>query len=122
MNRPEKLELPINRRRYERYEIDTGLQVTKLGVGQQGTIRGRSLSIGEAGIAGVFVTAWDVGTPVHIEFSVPVTSIPVRVAGVVRNHSHYRAGFEFVDLNSDQREIISKTCRALALLQGRKVR
>ena len=108
----EEHEALINRRRYQRYEIDTQLQVTLLCL-ERGTLRGRSLNISEAGIAGVFVTVWDVGTPVHLEFSVPVTSSPLRVGGVLRSHSGCRYGFEFVDLGPDQREIISKTCRTL---------
>src|SRR6058998_3399127 len=111
----EEHEALINRRRYQRYEIDTQLQVTMLSLEQRGTLRGRSLNISEAGIAGVFVTVWDVGTPVHLEFSVPVTSSLLRVRGVVRSHVGYRYGFEFGDLSPDQREIISKTCRTLAL-------
>src|SRR5712692_8298738 len=117
MNCAEKPKPLINQRRYERYEIDTPLHVTILGVEQRGAMRGRSLDISEAGIAGIFVTEWDVGAPVRLEFLVPVTSSPVRVGGVVRSHSGYRYGFEFVDLSPDQREIISKTCRTLALLQ-----
>ena len=110
-------ERQINRRQYQRYEIDTELRVAMLGLEQRGTLRGRSLNISEAGIAGVFVTVWDVGTPVHLEFSVPVTSSPVRVGGVLRSRSGYRYGFEFGDLSPDQREIIDKTCRTLALLE-----
>jgi len=107
MNCAEEHEPVMNRRRYQRYEVDTQLQVTMLGLEQRGTMRGRSLNISEAGIAGVFVAVWDVGTPVHLEFSVPVTSSPLRVGGVLRSHSGYRYGFEFVDLNPDQREIIN---------------
>ena len=110
-------ERQINRRQYQRYEIDTELRVAMLGLEQRGTLRGRSLNISEAGIAGVFVTVWDVGTPVHLEFSVPVTSSPVRVGGVLRSRSGYRYGFEFGDLSPDQREIIDKTGRTLALLE-----
>ncbi len=117
MNSAEEHDGPINRRRSQRYEIDTQLHVTVLGVEQRGTMRGRALDISEVGIAGVFVTVWDVGTAVHLEFLVPVTRKPVRVGGAVRSHSGYRYGFEFVDLSPDQREIISKTCRTLALLQ-----
>jgi c-di-GMP-binding flagellar brake protein YcgR len=106
-----------HRRRYQRYELDTQLCVTVLGEDHGGTRRGRSLNISETGIAGVFVTAWDVGTSVSVEFSVPVRSNPVRVRGVVRSNSGHRYGFEFVDLNPDQCEIIRKTCRTLALLQ-----
>ena len=110
-------ERQINRRQYQRYEIDTELRVAMLGLEQRGTMRGRTLNISEAGITGVFVTVWDVGTPVHLEFSVPVTSSPVRVGGVLRSRSGYRYGFEFGDLSPDQREIIDKTCRTLALLE-----
>src|SRR5207244_13156357 len=110
-------ERQINRRRYQRYEIDTQLHVVMLGLEQGGTLRGRSLNISEAGIAGVFVTVWDVGAPVRLEFSVPVTSNPVRVGAVVRSRSGHRYGFEFVDLTPEQREIINKTCRTLALLE-----
>jgi len=87
MNCGEEHEPVMNRRRYRRYEIDTQLQVMLLGSEQRGTLRGRSLNISEAGIAGVFVTVWDVSAPVHLEFSV------------------------------EQREIINKTCRTLALLE-----
>jgi PilZ domain len=117
MNCDAEHEPPINRRRYQRYEIDTQLQVTALGMEQGGTMRGRALNINEAGIAGVFVTVWDVGTPVRLEFLVPVARNPIRVGAVLRSHSGHHYGFEFVDLNPDQREIIGKTCRTLALLQ-----
>jgi len=113
----EEHERQINRRRYQRYEIDTELRVAMLGLEQRGTLRGRSLNISEAGIAGVFVSVWDVGTPVRLEFSVPVTSSPVRVGGVARSRSGHRYGFEFGELSPEQREIISKTCRTLALLE-----
>ena len=113
----EEHERPTNRRRYQRYEIDTQLHVTALGVEQRGAMRGRSLDISEVGIAGVFVPVWDVGTPVRLEFLTPVTRNPIRVGGFLRSHSGYRYGFEFVDLSPEQQEIISKTCRTLALLQ-----
>jgi len=112
----EDYERPINRR-YQRYEIDTPLNVTALGVEQRKIMRGRSLDISEVGMGGVFVAVWDVGTPVQLEFLVPVARNPVRVDGAVRSHSGYRYGFEFVDLSPDEREIIRKTCRTLALLQ-----
>src|SRR5437879_5892949 len=95
MNCAEGHELVMNRRRYQRYEIDTQLQVTLLGLEQRGTLRGRSLNISEAGIAGVFVTVWDVGALVRLEFSVPVTSNPVRVAAVASSRRGSRAGVCF---------------------------
>ena len=114
MNSVEQHASPL-RRRYPRYEIDTELHVTT--PDERATMRGRSLNISEAGTAGVFVTEWEVGTAVRLEFSVPVTSRPVRVGGILRSRSGYRHGFEFGDLSPEQREIINKTCRTLALLE-----
>jgi c-di-GMP-binding flagellar brake protein YcgR len=103
------------RRRYPRYEIDTELHVTT--PDERAAMRGRSLNISEGGTAGVFATEWEIGTAVCLEFSVPITSRPVRLGGILRSRSGYRHGFEFVDLSQDEREVIGKTCRTLALLQ-----
>ena len=117
MNSAEEHNRPTNRRRFPRYEIDTQLDTTTFGAEEGPVVRGRSLNISEVGMGGLFVTGWDVGTAVNLEFSVPVASRPLRVGAVVRSRSDYRYGFEFVGLNPDQREMISKTCRTLALLQ-----
>src|SRR4051794_17393441 len=109
-------EIQATRRRYPRYEIETELSATILGVARR-EMRGRSLNINEGGIAGVFATGWDVGASVSLQFSDPVATTPVRVKGVVRNRTGYRYGFEFVELTSQQQETISRTCRTLGLLQ-----
>jgi len=109
-------EIPGTRRRYPRYEIETELSASILGV-ERRQMRGRSLNINEGGIAGVFATGWDVGASVSLQFSVPVATTPVRVRGVVRNRTGYRYGFEFVELTPQQQETISRTCRTLGLLQ-----
>src|SRR5207237_8816935 len=109
-------EIPRTRRRYPRYEIETELSASILGV-ERRQMLGRSLNINEGGIAGVFATGWDVGTSVSLQFSVPVATTPVRVRGVVRNRTGYRYGFEFVELTPQQQETISRTCRTLGLLQ-----
>lgn len=80
-------------------------------------LRGRSLNINEGGLGGVFAKAMDVGSNVTLQFSVPVIARPVRVNGIVRNRNGYRYGFEFVDLTSEQRETINRTCKTLGLLQ-----
>ena len=117
MNRVQEQNPPPRQRRYERYDFDAQMQATMLGMEQRSPMRGRSLNISEAGMAGVFASDAEIGTAVLLEFSVPTTSSPVRVGGVLRNRSGYRYGFEFADLNSVQREIINKTCRTLALLE-----
>lgn len=108
---------PTNTRRHHRYELDTPLIARVVGASQTGITRGRSLDISIAGIAGLFPLGWDVGTTVSLEFSVPLTSSPMRVVAVIRYRKQYRYGFEFVELSAGQRELIDRTCHTLALLQ-----
>lgn len=115
MDQREQPERTTSTRRHQRYELETELKAAILGMEKE--MRGRSLNINEGGIAGVFVGGWEVGTSVHLQFSVPITSTPVRVRGVVRNCTGHRYGFEFTDLTAEQRETISRTCRTLGLLQ-----
>ena len=116
MDRNQQSDLPTTRRRYPRYEIETELSASNLGV-ERREMRGRSLNINEGGIAGVFATGWDVGSSVNLQFAVPVATIPVRVRGVVRNRTSYRYGFEFIELTPQQQEMITRTCRMLGLLE-----
>jgi c-di-GMP-binding flagellar brake protein YcgR len=117
MNYSEGRKGSIEARRFPRYEIDAELNVATFSAGDQRVIRGRSLNISEVGMGGLFVTGWATGTAVTLKFPVPVVSTPLSVAAIVRSCSDHRYGFEFVELNPVQREIVSKTCRTLALLQ-----
>jgi c-di-GMP-binding flagellar brake protein YcgR len=117
MNYSEGQEGSIEARRFPRYEIDTEIHVATFQREKQEVMRGRALNISEAGVSGLFVTGWEAGTVVNLKFFVPVVSHPLSVDAVVRSRSDHRYGFEFVELNPVQREIIDKTCRALALFQ-----
>jgi c-di-GMP-binding flagellar brake protein YcgR len=117
MNYPQGHQGSIEARRFPRYEFDTEIHVATFGEEKQQVMRGRALNISEAGVAGLFVTGWDAGTAVNLKFFVPVASNPLSVEAVVRSRSDHRYGFEFVELNPAQREVIDKTCRTLALLQ-----
>ncbi len=103
-------------RHYVRHELDTELSARLLPKEQE-PIRGRSLDISVAGIGGIFVTAWQIGTRVLLEFTVPVSKERLRVHAIVRNRCGYRYGFEFADLSDRERALIQKTCRVLALLK-----
>jgi len=116
MDGPRQFEPSTTQRRYPRYEIESELTATSLGI-ERREMRGRSLNINEGGIAGVFTSGWEVGAVVNLQFSVPVTGMTVRVGGVVRNRAGYRYGFEFVGLTPQQQETISRTCRMLGLLE-----
>ena len=115
MNRDLQPECPASARRYPRYEFETDLTATMLGMDRNEMARGCSLNINEAGIAALFATEWEIGASVHLQFSVPFSSAPVRVRAVVRNRTSYQYGFEFVDLTPEHGRTISRTCRMLGL-------
>ena len=102
------------RRRYERYDIDTEI-TARLSLDGPEIMRGYSLDISINGIAGVFATGWELGTRVWLEFSLPKCTGQMQVQGMVRNRSGYRYGFEFVNLSGKERLLIQRTCRVLAL-------
>jgi hypothetical protein len=120
MDQPHQPERTINSRRYPRYELETELKAI-YGMDHPRVelreMRGRSLNINEGGMGGIFVSGWDVGTSVALQFSVPIATNPIKVKGVVRNRTGYRYGFEFTDLTLEERETIARTCRTLDLLQ-----
>lgn len=104
------------RRQVERYNLDSQITAKLLPEGKE-EMRGHSLDISVAGIAGVFATGWDVGTHVLLEFPLPVCTERLQVEAVVRNRNEYRYGFEFINLRGRDRFLIQKVCRVLALLQ-----
>jgi hypothetical protein len=105
-----------NKRRYPRYDLDTEIKATMLALSGQEVAQGRCLNINEGGIGGAFATGWVVGTRVNLRFSVPSSTVPLLVQGVLRNRTSHCYGFEFVDLSAEQRGAIARTCRTLALL------
>lgn len=115
MNRDAQRKYSIESRRYTRFEFETDLTATILGLEPGEMARGCSLNINEAGMAGVFPTEWALGASVNLQFSVPFASAPVHVRAVVRNRTSYRYGFEFVDLTPEYRSTINRTCRMLGL-------
>jgi hypothetical protein len=107
---------PIGTRRYTRYDFDAHLQGCTISMLNRQTVLGRSVNINEGGMGGVFPVGWEVGAQVTLHFSVPVSTTPVVVKGIVRNRASYHYGFEFVDLMWEQKRIIARTCKTLELL------
>lgn len=68
-------------------------------------------------MAGIFSNGWDVGAHVNLQFSVPIRTAPLSVKGVIRNRSGYRYGFEFIELTLEQKQVITRTCTTLNILQ-----
>ena len=94
------------RRRIPRYPVAVPVDVTVLRTGSASSIPGRSLDIGEGGVAAVLAAELQTGEWVAVEFQLPNVGHSLQTKAVVRHHNQLRCGFEFLGLSRDQRVMI----------------
>ena len=78
--------------------------------GVQG-IPGRSLDLGEGGIAAILAGAVNPGDSVSIEFLLPEMGLGLHTKAVVRHHADLRCGLEFFGLSLEQQAMIRRWTR-----------
>jgi protein TonB len=94
------------RRRIPRYPVAVPVDVTVLRSGLPSSIPGRSVDIGEGGVAAVLAAELQTGEWVAVEFQLPTSGYSLQTKAVVRHHNQLRCGFEFLGLSRDQRYMI----------------
>lgn len=98
--------LPNVRRRIPRYPIAVPVDITVLRSGVPATIPGRSLDVGEGGVAAVLSGELKAGEWVAVALQLPDAGQPLHTKAVVRHHGQMRCGLEFLGLSRDQRYMI----------------
>ena len=96
------------RRRIPRYSVAVPVDVTVLRSGLPSNIPGRSVDIGEGGVAAVLAAELQTGEWVAVEFQLPNVGYSLQTKAVVRHHNQLRCGFEFLGLSRDQRYMIRR--------------
>ncbi len=94
------------RRRIPRYPVAIPVDITVLRSGASASIPGRSLDLGEGGVAAVLAAELQLGESVGVQFHLPNAGQVLQTKAVVRHHNHLRCGFEFQGLSADQRSMI----------------
>jgi len=89
-----------------RYGAQMPLDVTVLRSGIPDTLPGRSLNLGEGGVAAVLAGELLPGEAVGVELQLPLAAEPLRTRALVRHHNKLRSGMEFVGLLAEQRAAI----------------
>lgn len=105
-----------SRRRVPRFALQAPLDVTILRSGIPDTVPGRSLNVGERGLAAMLAGELEPGETVGIEMRLPLIADPLRTRAMVRYQDQLRCGLEFVGLSADQRASIrdwAKDARAM---------
>jgi TonB family protein len=95
-----------HRRRIPRYSVAIPVDITVLRSGAPASIPGRSLDLGEGGVAAVLAAELQLGEWVAVEFQLPNSAQALQTKAVVRHHNQLRCGFEFLGLSGDQRSMI----------------
>ncbi|MFZ0758440.1 MAG: TonB family protein [Candidatus Sulfotelmatobacter sp.] len=95
-----------SRRRWLRYRVQALLDVTVLRSGIPDTLPGRSIDLGEGGVAAVLAGELLPGEAVGVEIRLPLVADPLRARALVRHHNKLRLGLEFVGLTAEQRAAI----------------
>ena len=96
------------RRRIPRYSVAIPVDITVLRSGAPASIPGRSLDLGEGGVAAVLAAELQLGEWVAVEFLLPNAGQALQTKAVVRHHNQLRCGFEFLGLSGDQRTMIRR--------------
>jgi TonB family protein len=102
MQRPNQ----TSRRRGPRYRVQAPLDVTVLRSGIPDTLPGRSVNLGEHGVAAVLAGEVQTGEAVGVEIRLPQAVEPLRTRALVRNHDKLRCGMEFTGLSAEQQAAI----------------
>jgi len=102
-------------RRAPRCPLAVPVRITVLHPGNAYSIPGRSLDLGEGGIAVVPAGELRTGDPVGVEFLLPDLGLGLQAKAVVRHYGALRCGFEFQQLTRHQQALIREWTR---LMQG----
>jgi TonB family protein len=105
------------RRRIPRYPIAVPVDVTVLRSGIPATIPGRSLDVGEGGLAAILAGELHPGDSVGLEFRLPDLDVQLRAKAVVRHQARLRFGVEFLGIPPEQLELIRHWARRTAAAQ-----
>jgi TonB family protein len=101
-----------SRRRVPRFTVQAPLDVTVLRSGLPDTLPGRSLNVGERGLAAVLAGELVPGESVGIELRLPKIAESLRTSATVRYQGKLQCGMEFVGLSAEQRAAIREWAKS----------
>lgn len=101
-------------RRFPRYPVDIRISIQVFRPSGTVSLWGRSSELGEDGIGGTLTGEVEPGEVVSMELSLPTATYPMKFRALVRYRMGLRHGFEFLALNSQQKDALRRVCEMLA--------
>jgi len=102
----------VEARRHPRFKLQVDVRIYAR---NRAVVRGHTVDLSESGISAMLRVEVPLGEVVRLEFALPHG--PVEIHALVRQRNAFRYGFQFMESASAQ-EIISRTCRDLAVQQA----
>lgn len=104
-------------RRWQRHAIDVRIKVSSNRGGVRTIVYGRGSDMSEGGMSAYIALELNLGSSIDMEVTLPYAQQPLKVKAKVRSRDGLRYGLEFLSLAPPEREVILRTCKALALVQ-----
>lgn len=95
-----------SRRRVPRFPLQAPVDLSVLRSGIPDTLPGRSMNMGERGVAAVIAGELVPGETVGVEINLPTSTEPLRTRAMVKYQHELRCGLEFVSMSPAQRSVI----------------
>src|SRR5215469_14104828 len=95
-----------SRRRVPRFPLQAAVDVSVLRSGIPDTLPGRSMNMGERGVAAVIAGELVPGETVGVEINLPTSTEPLRTRATVKYQHDLRCGVEVVAVSAAQRLVI----------------
>lgn len=107
----------IDGRRFERFDVDCRVKVTRKRFGDTTVHFGRASNISAGGMMLIVPVDLQGGEIVSLEFNMPHMSHILRLNAIVRRKlSDYSYGIEFRDLDDQTRQSVIRMCETLSVL------
>lgn len=117
MNAPGRAK-DLSARRLPRCPLTVPVRVTMRKKDSPLAIPGRSINLGEGGLAAVLSGDFHAGDSVGLEFLLPELGLGLHTRAVVRHHTDMRSGFEFMGLSLEQQAMIRRWIRKSLEMQA----
>jgi PilZ domain len=101
-------------RRFPRYAVDARISVQIFRSGETTSLWGRSNELGEDGVGATMTGELEAGEVVSMELALPLAAYPLKLRALVRYRNGLRHGFEFLAINTEQRDVLRRMCEMLA--------
>jgi TonB family protein len=105
-----------SRRRAERFDLNTPLDVTVLRSGIPDTVPGRTVDASENGLAAMLAGELTPGETVGLQVQLPAMADPLRTRAKVKYQDNLRCGLEFLWLSDDERAALRESAKGKPVL------